>query len=640
MNNYKQYFKTGCRKLGIVVMMMTAAATTISAQGLQPKFWFGASGAANFNFYTGTTQTLNSSVKAPTAFHKGSGVRPYLSALFEYRPNMTWGFMFNAAYDGRGGQFDGVMAPCNCPATLTTSTNFISLEPSLRFAPFASAFYLFIGPAFSYSLNNSFKYTQEQQSDKSGDFDHTRKFMLSGQIGAGYDIPLSAPGNRTQVSLSPFASYHPYFGQEPRSVESWSVTTFRAGLALKFGRAALETAAIAPVSPTGAVFTVRAPATVPAKRRIKETFPLRNYIFFEEGFPDVPKRYAVLNKDQALAFKEGQFQEPEPKDLSGRSARQMSAYYNIINILGDRMRKNPVTQVTLIGASAGKGSEAGKVYADAVKKYLIEIFGIDASRIKTEGRDKPLLPSEQPGAVKELDLLREGDRRVDITSSSAELLAPVQIVTIQDDPLDSRVVFTATSGTKEPLKTWSLELKDDKGKVQTYGPFTKEQVSISGNIILGERNEGDYTAVMTGKTSDGTIITREAKFHLSGNKGPKEEGLRFSILFEFDQSKAVAAYEKFLTEVVAPLVPNGGTVIIHGHSDMIGDAEYNIALSRDRALAAKDILERALLKAGKTGITYNVEGFGADPSAAPFENNLPEERFYNRTVIIDIVPNP
>ncbi len=31
-------------------------------------------------------------------------------------------------------------------------------------------------------------------------------------------------------------------------------------------------------------------------------------------------------------------------------------------------------------------------------------------------------------------------------------------------------------------------------------------------------------------------------------------------------------------------------------------------------------------------------GYGEDIANAPFENNLPEERFYNRTVIIDIIP--
>jgi len=51
--------------------------------------------------------------------------------------------------------------------------------------------------------------------------------------------------------------------------------------------------------------------------------------------------------------------------------------------------------------------------------------------------------------------------------------------------------------------------------------------------------------------------------------------VRFRILFDFDQSKTIASYEKFLTEVVAPLIPDSGVVIIHGYTDNIGEEEYN-----------------------------------------------------------------
>jgi hypothetical protein len=40
---------------------------------------------------------------------------------------------------------------------------------------------------------------------------------------------------------------------------------------------------------------------------------------------------------------------------------------------------------------------------------------------------------------------------------------------------------------------------------------------------------------------------------------------------------------------------------------------------------------------GRTDVIFKVYGFGEDPSLMPFENGTPEERFYNRTVIIDII---
>ncbi len=631
------------RKLFIQPLMLLGIATTTQAQDIrpQPKFWFGASAAANFNFYTGTTQTLNSTVMAPTAFHKGFGVDPYGSVFMEYRPNPILGFMLNLGYDGRGGSFDKVNAPCDCPESLKTNLSYVTIEPSLRVAPFSNGFYLFIGGAYSYNIDKSFTYTQKEKPDAKGDFSDVRQRIFSGQVGAGFDIPLSSVTNSTQINLSPFVSYHPYFGQEPRSIESWSLSTVRVGVALKFGKVREKSVAMIPaVIPAVALgeikFSVKAPLTVPVKRKTKETFPLRNYVFFDEGSSEIPNRYVKLQKDKAVDFKEAQLQEPEPKDAAGRSQRQLSVYYNMLNVVGDRMRKDPSVNVKLIGASAGKGAELGKTYAESVKHYLVDVFAINEARITTEGRDEPVIPSEQPGGKTDLVRLRDGDRRVDIVSTSPDLLAPLQISAIQADPLDSRIVFKA-AGAKELLRSWTLEVENEKGTIQRFGPFTKEQESISGNSILGDRAEGNYKVAMIGLTKDGNVIRKESTLHLVHNAVPKEEGLRFSILFDFDKSKTVVAYEKFLTEVVVPLIPNNGTVIIHGHSDDIGDEYYNLNLSLERALDVQHILQQAISGTPKTGITYETYGFGDDADFAPFENKLPEERFYNRTVIIDIV---
>ncbi len=609
----------------------------------EPKFWIGVSGAANFNFYSGTTQTLNSSAKAPTAFHKGFGVAPFGSVLLEYRPAPKWGVMLNVGYDDRSAKFDGVDAPCDCPATLKTNLAYITIQPSLKFTPFKSGLYFFAGGAYSINIKNNFTYTQEKQPDKSGEISDTKNGVFSTHIGAGYEIPLSPKENLSQLNLSPFISYHPYFGQEPRSVESWSLSTLRVGLSLKFGKAkaksepAATTASVA--SDPGVEFSMRPPVTAQAKRNAKETFPLRDYVFFNEGSTEIPTRYVLLSKEQATDFKEASFQEAEPKDTEGRSDRQLTVYHNILNIVGDRMRKNPAITITLIGASAGKGPEIGKAEAESVKAYLVTVFGINEARIATEGRDQPMFPSEQPGGTTDLVLLRDGDRRVDIVSSSPELLAPLQIRAVQVNPLDSRIVFKAKASEKESMESWSIAVTDDKGKVQYFGPYTKEQESISANTILGDRTSGKYKIVMSGKTKGGKQIRKESSMYLDRNVEPKEEVVRFSVLFDFDKSKTVSTYEKFLTDVVAPSIKDGSTVIIHGHSDVIGDADHNMNLSNDRALEAQKILKQALTKSGKKGIKYEVYGLGDDEDFAPFANKLPEERFYNRTVIIDVVPN-
>ena len=114
--------------------------------------------------------------------------------------------------------------------------------------------------------------------------------------------------------------------------------------------------------------------------------------------------------------------------------------------------------------------------------------------------------------------------------------------------------------------------------------------------------------------------------------------MRFSVIYEFNEAKVIPLYEKYLTEVVSPKIPMGATVMLHGHTDIIGEEAYNLNLSLERANDVFTILKSALEKAGRNDVKFEVKGFGEDPTLAPFENNQPEERFYNRTVIIDIIP--
>lgn len=636
------------------------------AKYIMPSWWFGVAGGANFNFYRGTTQQLTSDFIVPTAFHNGQGIGFFAVPLIEFhRPESRLGFMLQAGYDSRQGKFDQMESPCNCPEDLNTDLNYVTIEPSLRIAPFKSNFYVYGGPRLAFNLDNNFTYQQginpalpEQVADPeiNGVFSNTNKSVISMQIGAGYDISLSAEAKQTQVVLSPFVAFHPYFGQNPRSTESWNLTTVRAGIALKFGRGhqvSVPEEVIVPVVEVVVVepevtFTAHSPKNIPVERRVRETFPIRNYVFFNLGSTDIPDRYVLLRKGQVKDFREDQLEVTTPKELTGRSKRQMTVYYNVLNILGDRMIKYPTATITLVGSSM-KGPNEGRAMATSVKTYLVDVFEIAPARITLDGRVKPKIPSEQPGGKLELELLREGDRRVSIISNSPELLMEfqsgpdtplksVEIVDIQVAPIESYVSFNV-SGADTAFTSWSLEIADEQGKVQSFGPYTKEVVSIPGKSILGTRPEGDYKIILIGQTKSGNVLKKETKAHLVlWTPSKDEEMMRFSVLYEFNNSKAIAVYEKYLTEVVIPKIPDGGTVIIHGHTDVIGGEENNLKLSIARANDVKGILENGLAKAGRTDVKFEENGFGEDQSLAPFNNKYPEERFYNRSVIIDIIP--
>ncbi len=633
-------------------------------QFIRPSWWFGGAAGANFNFHQGSTQHLNADLTAPSAFHNGSGIGLYFAPVIEYyKPETRLGVMVQFGYDDKKGKFEQEITPCNCPADLSTELSYLTIEPSLRFAPFKSSFYLYAGPRVAFILNRQFIYQlgvnpqfpeQEAEPRVKAEFSEIKDMLVSMQIGAGFDIPLTSSDHRSMMILSPFVSFHPYFGQIPRTIESWNVTSVRAGAVLKIGRGkknpdyVMQTLEPIDFVDPIVVFTIDSPENIATNRKMRETFPLRNYIFFDLGSNAIPERYVLLNKDEVKDFKEDQLEGIMPKTLSRWSDREMAIYYNILNILGDRMVKNPSSTIKLVGSSE-KGPEDGKLMANAVKDYLVDIYGINSSRIAVDGRDKPKIPSEKEGGTKELELLREGDRRVSVESTTPAMLMefrtgpdaplrPVEIVGLQEAPAESYVTFSV-DGANKAFSSWNLELEDENNNVKRFGPYKQETVSIPGKQILGEKSSGNYKATMIGQTKSGKTVKKILPVHMAlWTPAENEEGMRYSVLYEFDDSKTIDIYEKYLAEIVAPKIPKNGKVIIQGYTDIIGNEDYNLQLSIARANDVKSILEKALAKVGRKDVKFVVRGSGENEALSPFNNKLPEERFYNRSVIIDIIP--
>ena len=125
----------------------------------KPSWWFGAAAGANFNFYRGSTQRLDYNFTAPVAFHEGEGVGLYFAPLVEYHnPDSRLGVGLQVGYDSRHSAFNQVVTPCNCPADLSTNLSYITVEPSLRFAPFKTGLYLYGGPRIAFNLEKSYTY--------------------------------------------------------------------------------------------------------------------------------------------------------------------------------------------------------------------------------------------------------------------------------------------------------------------------------------------------------------------------------------------------------------------------------------------------------------------------------------------------
>lgn len=416
----------------------------------------------------------------------------------------------------------------------------------------------------------------------------------------------------------------------------------------KGGRGGDDLYAVTMVDPA-VIFSVSAPVNRPFQRSIRESFPLRNYIFFDKNETNIPNRYLLLTKNQVAQFSEEKLTDYSDTALTNRSKRQMQVYYHVLNILGARMQKNPEATLTLVGSSEN-GADEGRIMASSVKTYLTDIFDISGGRIFLEGRNKPKIPSEQPGGKLELALLQEGDRRVSVESNFPGMLQEIEtgaaiVLQSTNQPaanpasIKNPVVFTVT-GAKDAFSEWRLEIKDRVEAVQKFGPFRDEQVVIAGSSILGPiLREGRFTATMIGQTKNGRTLQKEATVNLElPAAAANEELMRFSVIFEFNDSASIHIYHTFLSEVLVPKIPIGAKVKLYGHTDIIGGEIHNTTLSLDRMRTVRSIIENSLQKTGRRDVLFEEHWYGEVETVSPFANRLPEERFYNRTVIIDIIP--
>ena len=618
-------------------------------------WWFGLYGGVNLTMPTGGITGFNSDVVPASTISEGSGLGPAFGLVVENNSGSLLGFTLKIGYDARPVDFEEVTTQVtpdvSTRETLSTSLSYLNIDPSLRLNLGGRALHVLLGPTFGFNLGKGSEYTIVDSTGTTGplsaDIDGTSGFVLGAQGTLGYDIPLRGPDASTQILLTPFVGYHLALGEALEAgtgsrEADLKLNALRLGLQLKFGsRPSAPIITDPDGKPVVYNFRVDAPMVIAQSRRVEETFPLRNYIFFEPGKTAIPARYTTLTRGTADGFREEQLlnyrAESGPKSTK-RAQRQMEVYYNALNIYGDRLRRNPSATITLTGAANGD-AEKGKEMAENVKNYLVQTFGLAPARITVKSQAMPPHKSGSGGSSGEDRAMIDAENwRVEITADPQSVLAPVEIVSLQEEPIGNDVIFRLNGDDR--VRSASIVVDERGGASRTFGPYTGTQdVRIDADELLGDKREARFTAVTTYKLDEEASYKSPAKEFRLVRADPDEEqsGLRYSILFEFDRSATVQTYDSFLREEVAPAVPNGSTVIIHGHTDAVGKPEYNDELSDKRVDEARRILTDELTKLGRK-VTFDSSGFGENDARSPFGNDLPERRYYNRTVIIEIVP--
>ncbi len=393
-------------------------------------------------------------------------------------------------------------------------------------------------------------------------------------------------------------------------------------------------------NPPSVSLTATADELLMEEEIIRETFPLLNYVFFEQGSAVVPERYVRVGPDAIAAFEE-----------SAIEGGALDFYYNVLNIIGSRMRAMPSATITVNGYVNNEGAEKRNETlamdrAAAVKDYLRTVWGIEEARITPGSGMLPPLPSSSRDSLGQAE-----NRRVEITSDSWELLGPVTFVRRIAGVTPQLVQFRPTISADEGLDTWVLSVEQN-GKEFDSRQGTQPEKSITWNWKNRENtlpsSSGDMICRFLVKDRAGdsdisdpvTVRVREVRSERRQNVSVSDDGITKEkislILFPFNVAEPGESNSRIMEEFVYPRMTAGSRITVHGYTDAIGSEEYNLNLSQQRSDAVRLIL---LEKMGKAA-AERIISVGHGETSPLFSNDVPEGRFYDRTVSLSIERYP
>lgn len=645
MNVYSKIVACAC--LGL--LMGATAGYGQSRSDIEAPWRIGLNAGLNINFLGLGYQQLEPGTVAnfaPFKFNDGTGLGPYVGLMGEYNSQSWWGAQLRVSYDVRSGEVTDNTYPVE--KKFDTRMTYLTIEPLLRINPVTmQGLHLVVGPLLGIEMGAKYDFTPAPGETTVTDLEVSDPNTLTAGFSTGlaYDIVLNDRMSDTRWYLAPFLEGSWMVHQRGRSFlqldqdkldDIWSTISLRAGVGLKMGF--MPPIDRVEMSETMSMLDLAlfAPNRYILSRNYEEYFPLVTSVFFDSASAGIPARYNRLSPSDAAAFSENDLVDPAKVgklDMSQRMAEQMNVYYNMMNIYGARLRDNPSTTLTLIGSAPVRGD--GAETAQNVKDYLVGVFGIDSSRISIEARELPRNPSGSAKTpAEDRPLTNEENRRVEFVTRPTELGTPVLIRTVDNTPIENDVVLDISDDAK--IKTWQVVITGE-GKRETYGPYSYASQRINPKDLMSGLEEGNFKAEVVAVTDDGQRITQTKDFKLVKKETPGKQARRYSIIFGYGQDDPVKTYDNFLRTVVAPKVEAGSKVYIVGHTDAVGDATVNYNLSRKRAAEVRDVIRAATTKLGVSA-TFEVVGVGEEESTLTFSNGIPEGRFYNRGVVIEVIP--
>jgi outer membrane protein OmpA-like peptidoglycan-associated protein len=553
---------------------------------------------------------------------------------------------------------DNTVVPLATEHRLDVSLDYVSLEIIGRYT-FAGPFYAGIGP--SVGLATRAAYEQEEtilspqgitfangQTTRdiiAGNFDEQgtatarRELRVAGTAVFGADVVLS---DRFVVSPEVAVSYGV---TNVLSTFPWKVHAVRAGAALTyaFGEGPRDTTIVAaPRVPVvgldvhgrleSGVELPYAEVTLVEERGI-DHLPLLPYVFFAPNASEIPERYRRIASSETATFAEENLDAPA-----------LEIYHDVLNIVGERMRRYPDATITITGCrepldDVGSGDALASARANSVRSYLESSWGIAGSRMRIATRALPEQISDR--AVGDG---REENRRAEISSSDPRIVAPVtrRVVTRSVEP--DELALVPSVHFPEGIARWRASLaSDEKGEVWAR-EGSGEPVEVRWHVdahALGDPGtgvrDGALTARLDATAADGTLQTAQRPVPVRTVVRSRRLGgaivrdslvERFNLIFfDFDTPR-ISDFNQQVVATIQRAIAVGSSVTVTGLTDRIGDDAYNSELSERRAASTADRIRERI-------VPERIGTAGAGETLI-YDNDLPEGRMYNRTVVVEI----
>ncbi len=648
----------------------------IRTDTLETKPRYGIYGNFNLNLHASNFNKLPGVPSCCPSFEGGFGTGYSFGGLFDYALDHEKFINIRAGYAVFNGSFeeeepttvliDGVHQPGAFKHTLDAELSTVGIEPmfghriwrrmfghaGFRFGYVIDKNYDQIERVSKPAKQGTFLDGQRFRNDLDGEIEEAASVQFAVNLGASYELPLKEDYS---LLLAP-EIFYTFWLTPVVSNTKWSVHTIRAGLSLKYKEppppppppppplpAPMPDDSELPLPPEPPALAASVKAVkIDSNNNVQRDFnvriedfislnmrPLLNYIFFDSASAEIPSRYNKLKPYETDQF--------DFKTLHNLNA--LETYYHIMNIAGKRLKTNPQAAVTLIGTNSGQGAEKNnpdlsRARANAVKDYLVIVWGIKDDRIEVRARNLPEEPSrsDEEGADAE-------NRRVEIISENWNIKEPILTVDTMRVISTTTIRFLPNVKTGAGIDSWNLNMKQGDRTLKMFNgsvqPPEELEWKLKQDSPQAPQKAGDITYQLTVKDTLGQIAQSNKqylpveKLTIDKKRLQRIEDKEFEyyslILFDYGSSRLGREHREVL-DFVKDRITEDAEVIIFGHTDKLGKEEVNERLSKRRANSAARMLRIP---------DAQVKGVGE--SELLYDNSLPEGRFYCRTVRIEII---